>query len=603
MTAYDRTVDDLFVEALSRGTGVALQDEQAALTGPQVLARARALAHALRVRGVSPGSIVAIDVQRGNDLVIAQLGVLLAGAAQLALDPDDPDERRTYMLKDSRAALLLTESERQLTGPPRLQLDAVDWSEQAIASHRLHGPTDPAYIIYTSGSTGSPKASVTSHAALVSRLTWLQDEFQLAPDDSVLYKTACGFDVSVAELYWPVTAGARLLCAPPGAQRDPDFLARAVNELGVTVVHFVPSLLDLFLLGRPSDERYERLRLVLAGGEALAPDLVRRFYARSPGRLVNMYGPSECAVYSTYWSCPTDPALDRVLIGGPVADTELLIVDQGTVVDVVGGEGELWIGGSGLADGYLGRPELTRDKFVQRPAGAPSSAGDRWYRSGDLVRRVAPDLLEYLGRLDRQIKVRGNRVELGEVEAVLLQVPMVTAAALVATEAGADPVQLHAFLCVLPEADVTAVATAARGKVERDLPSYMRPQGWYIIDEMPLTANGKLDLARLEGMLAAGDAAPRPEAEVPDQARSTREALLAAWAAATGVAEPEMTSDFFLAGGDSFAAVRLVRRVSSQCGVRLPVRLLFENPVLADFLSAVDQHLSRQTDVGPQVRT
>lgn len=564
---------------------VAVEDRDGRLTRRELEAEVRGLAARLVAAGVQPGDIVAVYVERSVQLVVAQVAVLFAGAAHVAIDPDDPPQRLGYLLDDSRPSIVLC-SERLRDRLPKTVRTLVRGSRvEGPADLPIAAADDGAYLIYTSGSTGAPKASLITHRALVSRLRWLQDFCPLTDADVVLYKTACGFDVSVAELYWTLTAGGLLYCARPGVQRDTDYLAAVVAKQRVSVLHFVPSLLDLFLASRPEDERYESVRLMLAGGEVLSPALVRRWQARSPGTLLNMYGPSECAVYTTAWACP-DPLGDQpVMIGSAAGETGLWVLDEDSrAVTDLNASGELLVTGAGLAREYVGRPDLTAERFVSLAALNPELPAERAYRTGDLVAWSSPGVLAYRGRVDRQVKIRGHRIELEEIEVVASSVPSVSRAAAVVVR-GQDTQELHLFLVpVGTSGGGPDLETTARELLRDRLPAYMQPRDVHVIDGLPLSPNGKLDDALLGELVAATAPAVAAKAEQADP-------LANRWAALLGV-PADADCDFFLAGGDSFTAVRLLKQLSEDFGQRLPLRLLMQHPVFGDFHAALVEHVA-----------
>lgn len=585
-----RTVDALLLETWRAAADrVAVESEDGTLTYAELRARVTGLAAVLARHGVGPEQRVVVLLDRSVDLVVAQLAVVFAGGTQLAVDPADPDERVLFMVEDSAPSLVLTSAaQRRRIGEPSCPVLLVEEfaglaaGTEAAPPVRHTGDT-PAYGIYTSGSTGRPKASLIPHSALVSRLKWLQRAYGLTGDDRVLYKTACGFDVSIAELYWPLSAGAQLVVAAPGGQRDPDYLAQAVLERGVTTLHFVPSLLELFLDSRPADERYPELRLLLAGGEALSPELVRRFHARTPATLHNLYGPSECAIYTTAWECPRDPEPDLVLIGSAVDDTELRVLDD-TGRPVPRGEaGELYIGGAGLARGYLNRPELTRERFVTASDGV-----SRLYRSGDLVRQHADGALEFLGRRDAQVKIRGNRVEPDEVRSTLLRLPGVSRAAVIpVTRDGRT--DLAGFFVPDPDAGAEVAVEELRAGLRAALPAYMVPATLLPVGELPLTANGKLDGAALTEL--ALSPASLPPALAPEDTEAPvgawEEAVAAVWREVLSVPALDRDDDFFDLGGDSLTAVTATQRLGQRLGCKVPLQTIHEESTLRYYAEEV----------------
>lgn len=551
-----------------------------------LLTAAASQAARLQAKGAAPGSRVAVYLDRGPDLVIFLMAVALAGATQLAIDPDDPPARVQRILADAAPQVVVTKPALLPIVRTTAGYDVVLADDHVAESARTAfvpcSSSEPAYMVYTSGSTGEPKASMISHAALLSRLHWLQRRYGLADDDRVLLKTACGFDVFTAELYWPLTAGATLVIAPPGGHRDPEYLARAVLEEGVTTLHFVPTLLDLFLAGRDPGERYDGLRRVLAGGEPLPPDLVRRFYARCSGTLHNLYGPSECAIYSTAWECPRDPDLPRVLIGGAVDGTELWVLGEDMRPLSEGAVGELFIGGSGVGNGYHARPALSAERFLTLTL---NGADRRVYRTGDLVRDTGGGQLEYLGRVDTQIKIRGYRVEPGEIEVTMLRTGLARAAAVVVDSAREVP-RLVAFVVPSRLDESGTIVNDLLAALRRELPAYMVPAAVAVAVELPLSPNGKVDrkeLARrardIRAANSAGGSKP-PTGSV---------AVLAAelWKEHFMIEEVGAEDDFFMLGGDSMAAIQVARRLTAKLSRTIPDRALFDAPTFGEFIDYV----------------
>ncbi|MGW3957063.1 amino acid adenylation domain-containing protein [Streptomyces sp. NPDC004752] len=555
----------------------ALRFEGDALTYRELHARADWLAHELRTRGVGPESLVALAVPRSPELVVALLAVLRTGAAYLPVDPDYPAERIRFMLTDARPLLLLTTAESAQRLPdglpvPSLVLD--DTHTAQLLSARPEGPCagpaptgdHPAYVIYTSGSTGRPKGAVVSHRAIVNRLLWMQDRFGLGADDRVLQKTPSGFDVSVWEFFWPLITGATLVVARPEGHKDPAYLAAVIRTESVTTVHFVPSMLQFFLQ-EPDAVRCTSLRRVMCSGEALPGELRDRFLLSLPGaRLFNLYGPTEAAVDVTCWECP--PATGPVPIGRPVWNTRAYVLDSALRPVAPGVPGELYLAGVQLARGYLGRPQLSAERFVADPYGPP---GDRMYRTGDLARWGEDGALVYLGRTDDQVKIRGLRIELGEIENVLARHPAVRAAAVLAREDQEVDKRIVAYLV---PADGSAPDTdALRAALAAELPDYMVPSAFVVLSELPVTANGKLDRRALPAPeRAAGGRAPRTPRE---------EILCELFAEVLGLPRTGMDDDFFRLGGHSLLASRLIARIRATLGAELTIRSVFEAPTPA----------------------
>ncbi|HVR07571.1 MAG TPA: amino acid adenylation domain-containing protein, partial [Thermoanaerobaculia bacterium] len=650
-----RTPDAVAVEAAAAGSTEEDGGAWESLTYHELNARAERLAGVLRRLGVGPETVVAVCAERSAALMVGLLGILKAGGAYLPLDPGYPPERLRYMLRDSGAPVLLAQERLRAAVVSRLQappggtvwLDggaadggAADGGEEtdgaaaggsaaggssAGGSGAAAGMADGlAYVIYTSGSTGRPKGTMNTHRGIVNRLLWMQERFGLGPDDRVLQKTPASFDVSVWELFWPLLAGARLVMAAPGGHRDAAYLLRTLAAREITTLHFVPAMLAAFLehlatLPRPAlPARLRSLRRVMASGEALPWDLQQRCHALLGAPLHNLYGPTEAAVDVTHWAC--DPASPRRLvpIGRPIANTAIHLLDRGGAQVPVGVPGELFIGGVQLARGYLGRPDLTAERFVPNPlAGAAGPAGSRLYRTGDVARHLPDGAIDYLGRTDDQVKIRGFRIELGEIEAVLLRCGEVRQAAVVAAPAsnefrdrrqsearppvagrdapgspaavGADaqagaagtphpppgavgPADRRLVAYVVPETAAAAAgagrdgskaaaagATGAlaerlRRRLQESLPEHMLPASFVVLPALPLTASGKVDRRALP-------APERAAGGAGDGARRTAprtpaEQLLAGlWADVLPVGEPADPRAPRIAAEDSFFAL------------------------------------------------
>ncbi|MDE0777046.1 MAG: non-ribosomal peptide synthetase [Nocardioides sp.] len=583
-------------------SAVALTDSRQSLTRGQLNARVRQLTGELSAAGVRHGDIVAVYIERSVELVLAQLAILFAGAVHVAIDPDDPPRRLEHILDDCAPVVVVCSPTLAERVPPQHLVHLVNDPSATTATISPGKPPRPvegadgAYLIYTSGTTGDPKASLITHAGLASRLRWLQEFCPMSPSDVVLYKTACGFDVSVAELYWTLTAGGRLFCARPGAQRDTDYLADVLVEQGVTILHYVPSLLDLFLASRPEQERYDSVRYLLAGGEALSPDLARRWQARSTGLLINLYGPSECSVYTTAWKCPPLAGGQRVLIGEAVAETGLWVLDANfePIIDL-NSPGELYVSGVGLARGYLGRSDLTAARFLNLSELNHRLPAVRAYRTGDLVAWAEPGRLDFRGRADRQVKIRGHRIEPGEIEAAAGGLPGV-AQCVVAARGGDYGTELLLFVVAADRVDVPdELVGAVRMALAAQLPPYMQPRRVLLVTEVPLSPNGKLDEPALLALAEhTGDAGAIP----PSQAEVVHGRLpLETWWTALLNTPATDDSDFFLSGGDSFVAVRLMKEISAAAGRRVPIKLLFAHPVLGDFRKEVEAYLAATSQV------
>ncbi|EMI0372287.1 amino acid adenylation domain-containing protein [Serratia marcescens] len=589
----DQTLAALFEQQVRRTpNATALVSGAESLSYAQLNARANRLAHALIARGVGPDSRVAVCAERGLNMVTALFGILKAGGAYVPLDPAYPGERLQYILQDADPVLLLADAAgRAALGEPvtpQLALEAAlpetlsaeNPAPRAQASHL-------AYVIYTSGSTGKPKGAMNEHRGVVNRLVWMQEAYGLTAADTVLQKTPFGFDVSVWEFFWPLMVGARLVMAKPEGHKDPDYLSRAIEQYGVTTLHFVPSMLQSFLADGQAATRCGQVVRVMCSGEALPAALVAEFYRRLPqAELHNLYGPTEAAVDVTAWHCSREAERVSVPIGRPIANTRIYLLDERGQPVPLGAVGELYIGGVQVARGYLHRPELTAERFLSDPF-AP---GGRMYRTGDVARYLANGDIEYLGRNDQQVKIRGFRIECGEIEAALATHPAVREAVVDARAVGDDK-RLVAW--VVPAADVAeeTLAGALRQHVSAVLPDYMVPSAWVVVAALPLSPNGKLDRRALPEPQGAQSQAAY---EAP---QGEHETLLAAiWRELLNVERVGRHDNFFELGGHSLLAVRLTNRLQ-QMEWQLPLQVLFANPTLL----ALAQQLRRTDEALPPI--
>ncbi|HEX6288837.1 MAG TPA: amino acid adenylation domain-containing protein, partial [Herpetosiphonaceae bacterium] len=432
---------------------MAVRFEDQSLTYRELDSRANQLARHLQALGVGPDVRVAVCMERSPELVIALLAVLKAGGAYVPIDPTYPQERQRFMLLDAEADVLLTQ-QRLLSGLPVLPASVVsvdgDWTTiERASTERVTSAVTPdhlAYIIYTSGSTGQPKGALNTHRAIVNRLLWMQDAYRLDASDRVLQKTPFSFDVSVWEFFWPLLAGAGLVVARPDGHRDPAYLAELIAAQQISTIHFVPPMLQIFL-EEPASATCTCLRRVICSGEALSVELQARFFMQLDAELHNLYGPTEAAVDVTFWPCRRDPDQRTVPIGRPIANTRIYICDRHGLPVPPGVAGEIYIGGVGVGRGYHQQPALTGERFVPDPFSAVPGA--RLYRTGDRARFQENGAIEYLGRIDHQIKIRGLRIEPGEIEAALLDEPGVREAVVLAREDSAGDRRLVAY--VIPE--------------------------------------------------------------------------------------------------------------------------------------------------------
>ncbi|MGW2176461.1 non-ribosomal peptide synthetase, partial [Streptomyces sp. NPDC001705] len=548
--------------------------------------RASRLAGVLAGRGVGPESVAAVMLERSVELVVTLLAVWKAGAAYLPVDPDHPSERLAFTLTDGRPSCVLTTRAHAGELPADLTVPvlAVDEAEPAgsdaapatAGTRPVLTAGHAAYVMYTSGSTGRPKGVVVTHGGLANHLLWAQRVFGLEASDRVLHKTPFGFDASVWELWWPLRSGAALVIAAPAAHRDPAYLVELIRREEVTAAHFVPSQLSL-LVAESAAVDCTSLRMLFSGGEALTGALHQRATSLLDVELHNVYGLTETTVDSTSWHGGTSEATGgTVPIGRPVDNTRVHVLDRFLAPVPPGVAGELYVAGTGLARGYHERPGLTAERFVACPFG---DSGERMYRTGDLARWTADGQLMFVGRADDQVKVRGFRVEPGEIEAVLAAHPEVARAVVIAREDTQGDERLVAY--VVPEGEGgwgDELSGTVRAFAGARLPEYMVPSAVVVLDRLPLSVNGKLDRAALPApeYASAGGRGPATVAE---------ELVCQVFAEVLGIDRVGVEDNFFELGGHSLLAVSLVQRLRER-GFGVSVRVLFEAPTPAALAAA-----------------
>jgi amino acid adenylation domain-containing protein/non-ribosomal peptide synthase protein (TIGR01720 family) len=584
-----------FVSARRQPDARALVYGDCSLSYAALARRVCLLARELSARGAGPDVVVGVAVPRSLEQVISVLAVFAAGAAYLPLDPENPAARLAYLIQDSGARIVivngavggalldvpgLTLLELQQIGLNSTALDeraSPEGSLAELAGLSALRAQHLAYVMYTSGSTGRPKAVANTHGALRERLAWMQQEYGLTSRETLLHKTPATFDVAIWEVLWPMLAGATLAIAAPGDQRDPRELARLTQRHQVSTLHFVPSLLRE-VLALPELSECSSLRRLFSGGEALGADLRERVFERLPGvRLDNRYGPTEALINVSHWTCQPGQT-GPVPIGRPLPGNELRILDPSLRQAPLGVPGELYIGGTALARGYVGAPGLTAERFVPDPFSA--TPGQRLYRSGDFARFGRDGAIEYLGRKDDQVKIRGVRVELGELEAALRELPGVQAAA-AAVQAGPGGLSQLLGYVVL---DATHAGESLEALLAQRLPSALLPSVLVRCASLPLLDSGKLDRKALPAVEAQQSAFSPPESALEWR-------LAELWAEVLQVERVGRGEDFFALGGHSLLATRVVARVRQAFELDLPLRELFEAPELGAFARRVQARL------------
>ncbi|GAB4213803.1 MAG: hypothetical protein OHK0022_51410 [Roseiflexaceae bacterium] len=621
-------IHTLFAEQAARTPeAVALIDGAERVSFAELDRRSNQLAQALRARGVGLGTLVGVCLTRSATMVAALLGILKAGAAYLPLDPRYPTERLALMLEDAGPAALLTDPVATLRlpapsagGPPRIDLAAEAAAIAALPTEALPpapGGASLAYIAYTSGSTGRPKGVRATHQGLVNRWAWMQRAFPFAPGEACAQKTALSFVDSVWEIFGPLLAGCPLVFIPDDILLDIDQLVATLAEHAVSRLVLVPALLEAVLQQRGDlAARLPALKLWVSSGEALPADLCARFHARLPGRmLLNLYGSSEVAADATWYVTPADPGGLPVPIGRPIDNMQVYLLDRRMRPVPVGVPGEIYIGGDGLAEGYHQRPDLTAERFIpvgleardlrlveEEPNQASSlkPQASRLYKTGDVGRYRPDGAIEYLGRSDRQIKLRGVRIELEEIEAVLAQHRNVrTAVVLLREDRPGDPylaayILPHAddsaMLAEMPDGWRTTLVPALRAHLQTRMPDYMVPSAFVVLDAFPLTPSGKIDRRALPAPDVRASARPAVPPRTP-----VEKAVSKLWADVLGREPASVEDNFFEVGGHSLKATQLITRLREVFHIALSLRDVFQATTVAALAQVI---ISHQTQPG-----
>ncbi|MGW4351734.1 non-ribosomal peptide synthetase, partial [Nocardia sp. NPDC004582] len=554
---------------------IALSCEGTELSYGEFTARVNRLARRLVEAGVGPESLVALHIRRSLEFMVASYAVITAGGAYVPVDPDQPAERIGHVLDTANPVCVLSTSSSVFAAGayPVLEVDTANlsgYSDRPVTDADRRAPLrpqHPAYTIFTSGSTGKPKGVSVSHAAIVNQMDWMQAEYRLTAQDVYLQKTPSTFDVSLWGYFIPLRVGATLLLAAPDGHRDPAYLVDLIDRHSVTVTDFVPSVMSVFA-AHGDRERLKTLRQVYVIGEALPAETVRAFGAVSSAEVHNLYGPTEAAVSITYRDVTGEVDRSVMPIGRPQGNSTVYVLDSRLNPTPPGVAGELYLGGVQLARGYVARPDLTSDRFIANPYGAP---GERMYRTGDLVRwDVSGERAElvYLGRTDFQVKFRGQRIELGEIELALTALPEI-AQAVVLVWPGASAGDEHLVAYLVPAAGGAAPDTdALRRALAQRLPSYMVPSAFVTLDALPLNTSGKLDRKALPAPEFGAREFRAPETEL-------EATVCAAFAEVLGVERVGLDDNFFELGGTSLVAARLASRLGELLGRKVPVLLLF----------------------------
>jgi enterobactin synthetase component F len=583
----DLTWPQLFRQQAARTPdAIALSSDEGSMTYGQLDAESDHLAGYLLEQGVTAGTLVAVAMPRCARLVVALMATMKAGAAYLPLDPADPSSRVSMILDDARPAAVITTQEVALNLPQSdLNLVFLDKPFERSSDVIPHGPTmdDTAYIIFTSGSTGRPKGVQIPHGALVNFLFAMQDLLKLSEADRLLAVTTISFDIAALELYLPLLVGARAVVAQRSTVRDPAALCRLIKKSGVSVMQATPSLWRALLV----DHQDELIGLrSLVGGEALPSDLAHKM-ASLGHPVLNVYGPTETTVWSTAMPL-TGNDLDTSPIGRPIWNTRVYVLDRNSQPVPPGFIGELYIGGAGVAQGYLNRPDLTKERFLPDPF---VGGNERIYRTGDLARWRNDGALEYMGRNDHQIKIRGFRVEPGEIETVLTAMPEILEAVVILREDDERDKRLVAY--IVPEKGLEVEASDLSRRLGLVLPSHMVPAAFVVLDAIPLNGNGKTDRHAL----------PKPQWDVTEgyvaPSTETEKWLAGLWSKLLGVEKVGVHDSFFALGGDSLAAVGMISAMRNKFKGEIPLASVFESPTIAALSSLLDEARAGNSLVEP----
>ncbi|UOA09649.1 non-ribosomal peptide synthetase [Methylobacter sp. S3L5C] len=585
----DRYIHQLFEAQVEKTPdAVVVMFEQQRLSYAELNAKANQLAHYLSSKGVGPDVLVGIFLERSLEMVIGLLGIMKAGGAYVPLDPGYPQDRLDFILHDVDVPIVLSqETCREKIAAFTVTVLCLDseWHKVASAGDaNLNIPLRPenlAYCIYTSGSTGQPKGTGVPHQGILNRLQWMQQQYGLDQTDRILQKTPYSFDVSVWEFFWPLMTGAQLIIARSEEHKDSLALISTINHRQVTTIHFVPSMLQVFI-DTPGVENCTSLKRVICSGEALPADLVQRFLQKLPAELHNLYGPTEASVDVSYWPCLPGSTETAIPIGWPIANIALYILDRQLNPVLAGTPGELHIGGIGLGRGYLNHPGLTAEKFIPNPY---CSIGSRLYKTGDLARYRPDGTIDYLGRNDFQIKIRGFRIELGEIENRLCACIGVREAIVIARGDGHGDKRLVAYLTQDSGSELSIADLRADLAVA--LPDYMLPSAFVVLPVLPLTDNGKLDRSALPAPDADSVISHRYEA--PQGAIEV--ALSCIWQELLELECVGRNDHFFELGGHSLMALTLVERLRRE-GWALEPRAVFANPILSALAAAIADNQS-----------
>ena len=595
----DVCLHQLFEEQVQRTPNdIALVYGKAELSYEQFNQKCNQLAHHLKSLDVGPDVLVGVYATRSFEMVIALYAIQKAGGAYLPLDPEYPKDRILAILEDANAPVILTQKnlmESLPSGEEKIvSIDhffnelGSDDSKGTESLESTSGPDHLAYAIFTSGSTGRPKGVMITHRAICNRLFWMQDEYGLTSSDAVLQKTPFSFDVSVWEFFWPLLTGARLVVAPPEKHRDSAYLVNAIQENKITTLHFVPSMLQIFLTEKDV-ESCTSLKRVICSGEALPYEAQVRFFERLDAGLHNLYGPTEAAVDVTYWECQRQSERKIVPIGRPVANTQIYLLDEDLNPVPIGISGELHIGGVQVARGYINRQDLTDEKFIKDIFSKNPDA--RLYKTGDLCQYLEDGSISYIGRNDFQVKIRGLRIETDEIQSVLNQFSSINEGIILAREDSPGDQRLVAYFVV--NANESPTPAEMRKFLSGKLPEYMIPQHFIEIKKIPVTSNGKLD----RRALPAPKESDLIEEKFVEASNQAEKIIAEIWKKILDRKQVGVRSTFFELGGHSLLMMKVLSELQNAFTNDLTIVSLFQYPTI----EALAKFLNQTSDKKPSL--
>ena len=579
-------------QAEERGAEVAVESGGERVSYSQLNEKANKVANYLRKRGVGQEQIVGVYMQRGVGMVEGLVGVMKAGGAYLPLDPAYPKARLEYILKDARPTVVLTQRELVSQLPEHeaevICLDS-DWakiSEEDDANlATLTSDKNLIYVIYTSGSTGNPKGAMLTHDGITNSIQWMQETYDLEPEDRFLVRTSLNFDPSVWEIFWPLCVGASLVIADEAHHQDTAYLVKLIGQQEVTTAYFIPSLLKA-MIEEPGLKECRSLRRIICGGESLSIETVNQLMDCLPVELHHSYGPTETSIAATEWTCEPSSRREVVPIGRPLGNTRVYVLDEQMKAVPVGIAGELYIGGVSVGRGYLNRAELTAERYV--PDSYSKEEGGRLYRTGDLVRYEVDGTIQYLGRVDEQLKINGVRIEAGEIEAIVSEHEGVEKCAVIAREEEGAGKQMVGY--VVKKEGAEAGVVELREHLRERVPGYMVPSVWVWMKELPMTPSGKVDRRSLpeptKGRKAEAESERRRSAVSP-----VEEVIAGIWEEVLRVEGVEIDENFFEMGGHSLIATQLARKLQRAFNTEIELRMIFERPTVEEQAAEINRRL------------